>query len=327
MAPGARERYDLDEIRSRWPIQEYLAGRGYEPRRSGRSYRGPCPLCGGSKQATKFAINASGLKWFCHGCGEGGDVFELVMLIDRISFSDAARALAEGAGITPASDEDVERLRREMEERRQVLQAEAAAAARAKARAEARADGIWGDLDRLSGDGSAYLERRGVAAAAHLVRFTSKSVCLPLRRLNGSVMNLVGRRFDDGRPKVRGLTGCGTDGLFGVVTDVATTNGQVILVEGVFDFLSASVMSPGKLVIGAHGAGRLPWIAREIAPGVRQRGLIVVPHADDVGRCRMQEAVDIFIEAGVDTDAITVFDVGEGNGDLNDHLLARLVAA
>ena len=322
-----RERYDLDELRSRWPIPEYLAGRGLQLRRSGSSYRGACPLCGGSKQATKFAINASGLKWFCHGCGEGGDIFELVMLIDRMSFSDAAQALADGAGINPASDEDVERRLREADERRQALQAEVDAAGKARARAETRAAGIWGDIDRDSAAGCAYLERRGVAAAAHLVRFTPKSVCLPLRRPDGSVMNVVGRRFDGGQPKVRGLTGCGTDGIFGDVTDLASTSGQVILVEGVFDYLSASVMSPGQLVIGAHGAGRLPWIAREIAAHVRQRGLIVVPHADDVGRRKMQEAVDIFIEAGVDTNAIMVFDVGNDNGDLNDHLLARLVAA
>ncbi len=133
---------------------------------------------------------------------------------------------------------------------------------------------------------------------------------------------MVGRRFDGGEPKVRGLAGCGTLGAFGNARLLHRTIGPVVVVESFADWLSARVLWPERLVLGAHGAGRLPevaTIAGELA-GPAQRGLLFVPHDDDVGRRQVRRATKAAAAAGVPEEDQEVFLVGHPFKDLNDYL-------
>ena len=53
---------------------------------------GPCPICGG---CDRFSVNTRKQVWNCRGCAQGGDVIDLVMHLDRCSFTEAIEILAD----------------------------------------------------------------------------------------------------------------------------------------------------------------------------------------------------------------------------------------
>ena len=74
---------------------------GTKLKRSGSRMRGPCPLCGGDKDSTRFWCIPSARRWGCFGaCPRGGDAVELYAQLNRMSPLEAARYLA---GVSPAA--------------------------------------------------------------------------------------------------------------------------------------------------------------------------------------------------------------------------------
>lgn len=75
------------------PIHRVLALRGVSLTRRGDRLVGPCPVHGGDSPAA-FVVHPARNLWYCFsGCARGGDVIDLVRLLDHSSFSDALRAL------------------------------------------------------------------------------------------------------------------------------------------------------------------------------------------------------------------------------------------
>ena len=66
-------------------------------RRSGRTYRGPCPLHGG--EGPNFSVDAEKGLFKCFVCGEGGDVFGFPMKLLGMDFVDAVRYVGDRTGI------------------------------------------------------------------------------------------------------------------------------------------------------------------------------------------------------------------------------------
>lgn len=84
----------LADLKSRHPCHE-IAARWVKLRRKGKGWVGPCPLCSrdrDKKSATKFEIKADE-RWMCAGCGEGGDVIELVRKVEGKTFAEAVESL------------------------------------------------------------------------------------------------------------------------------------------------------------------------------------------------------------------------------------------
>jgi len=61
-------------------------------------YMGLCPFH--TEKTPSFNVNATMQRFKCFGCGVGGDIFEFVMEIERISFVEALKLVAERNGIT-----------------------------------------------------------------------------------------------------------------------------------------------------------------------------------------------------------------------------------
>jgi putative DNA primase/helicase len=58
----------------------------------------PCPMCGG---IDRFRFSDKGFgRWFCRGCGYGGDGVNLVMSIKRVGFEEAATIIEGVVGAT-----------------------------------------------------------------------------------------------------------------------------------------------------------------------------------------------------------------------------------
>jgi len=60
-------------------------------------FMGLCPFH--TEKTPSFNVNATMQRFKCFGCGVGGDIFEFVMVLERISFVEALKLLAERNGI------------------------------------------------------------------------------------------------------------------------------------------------------------------------------------------------------------------------------------
>lgn len=141
-----------------------------------------------------------------------------------------------------------------------------------QARAVAEATRVWSSMVRRHLSGERYLQRRALDPVPlierDVVRFDPKTgdPAVPLRTSAGHVVNVVRRLITPGTgPKVLGMKGCPTAGtLCGSVHRLAPTD-TVVVIEGVFDTLTAIQAWPSAIVLGAHGAGRYAMIAEVAA--------------------------------------------------------------
>src|SRR5947208_3409764 len=67
-------------------------------RSSGSRYVGLCPFH--QEKTPSFTVNGQLQFYHCFGCGAHGDVFKFVMEMDRLTFPEAVRAVAEKNGIS-----------------------------------------------------------------------------------------------------------------------------------------------------------------------------------------------------------------------------------
>jgi DNA primase len=86
----------LEEIRAQADLTQ-IVGEYVQLRRSGRTYRGPCPLHGG--EGPNFSVDPERGIFKCFVCGEGGDVFSFPMKLLGLDFIEAVKFVAERVGI------------------------------------------------------------------------------------------------------------------------------------------------------------------------------------------------------------------------------------
>jgi DNA primase len=65
--------------------------------KSGRNYKGLCPFH--SEKTPSFMVSPELQMFKCFGCGQGGDVFKFIELVEGIDFPQALRQLADKAGV------------------------------------------------------------------------------------------------------------------------------------------------------------------------------------------------------------------------------------
>ena len=101
-----RERTDIVSL-----VSSYVA-----LKRSGVNNLGLCPFH--NEKTPSFNVNEARQTFHCFGCGEGGDVFAFLMKMEGLTFPEAARRLAEQAGVEiveEQADPQAEERRREKE--------------------------------------------------------------------------------------------------------------------------------------------------------------------------------------------------------------------
>lgn len=308
------KRHDIDALKAALPVAEYCARVGIHLRKAGAEMRGACPFCKVTAR-NPFAVNGTG--WRCNSCNMRGSVIRLCANFEDIEMGAAVIRITEMAGLDTVELAVVAPVAK--------AEAKAKAATRAldRARATAKAPEYWTKCDRQSDDGRAYLASRGVDAVHGEVKYRRNAIAIPLHSSDGKIINVVRRIYSDLRsnaPKTPSLKDCTTLGTFGDLTQAKLTTGPVIIVEGVFDYLSARVLVPSALVLGAHGAGRWPDVVKMASLVALARGMIFVPHLTDqnrIGAKKVVEAIDVARAAGI-TD-IRRFDLV--SGDLNDYLM------
>jgi DNA primase len=97
-------------------------------KKSGQNFSGLCPFH--SEKTPSFAVHPVKQIYHCFGCGVGGDVFKFVMEMEKITFPEAIRAVAEKCGIAvPSARERTPEERKENQQRTSMVELHREAAA------------------------------------------------------------------------------------------------------------------------------------------------------------------------------------------------------
>lgn len=105
----------LDELYARVDIVSVVSGY-LQLRKDGRRYWGLCPFH--NEKTPSFSVNADLNLYYCFGCKAGGNVVQFVMEMERVSFQEAVKILADKAHMTVPevqNDPDYDRRRSERE--------------------------------------------------------------------------------------------------------------------------------------------------------------------------------------------------------------------
>lgn len=87
---------DAERLKRRLPLLEYLRQQNWICRSVGRGeYVGLCPLHLESRPS--FYVNARKNVFYCHGCGQGGDLFRFLQLSERLPFRESLARLDHAA--------------------------------------------------------------------------------------------------------------------------------------------------------------------------------------------------------------------------------------
>jgi DNA primase len=125
-------------------------------KKTGQNFTGLCPFH--QEKSPSFAVHPVRQIYHCFGCGVGGDVFKFVMEVDKCSFPDAIRTVAEKCGIPiPRPRERSPEERQENQQRAGLVEIHREAAV------------FFARQLHESGEGkvaAAYLEDRGMDRAA-----------------------------------------------------------------------------------------------------------------------------------------------------------------
>src|SRR6266702_8786314 len=88
-------REDLEQLKKRVPLLEYLQRHNWTGRSAGQQqeFVGLCPLH--QETHPSFYVNSRKNLFYCHGCGRGGDLIRLVELSQHLSFRQSVVYLQE----------------------------------------------------------------------------------------------------------------------------------------------------------------------------------------------------------------------------------------
>src|SRR5579862_1843835 len=96
-------------------------------KKAGQNFTGLCPFH--AEKSPSFAVHPTKQIYHCFGCGVGGDVFKFVMEMEKVTFPESVRAVAEKCGVAiPREKERTPEERRENQQRALLVEMHRAAA-------------------------------------------------------------------------------------------------------------------------------------------------------------------------------------------------------
>ena len=100
---------DIAALKRRYPLGDVVESSGVALRGRGRVRQGVCPFH--DETEGSFTVYADSQRWYCFGCGLGGDVLDFIQRLDGVDLPEAIRRLHGG------SWEPVERPRAQVDHR------------------------------------------------------------------------------------------------------------------------------------------------------------------------------------------------------------------
>ncbi len=112
---------ELERVKQAIDIADLIGGYVTLKRRGQSDLWGRCPFH--SEKSASFHVRSDRGMYHCFGCGKGGSAINFVMEIERLSFGEAVRMLAEKAGITLTTTESKDTSTSDNREREQLFHA------------------------------------------------------------------------------------------------------------------------------------------------------------------------------------------------------------
>ena len=270
---------DIPALKARHPLGDTVEASGVRLRGRGRVRQGVCPFH--EEVEGSFTVYADSERFYCFGCGEGGDVLDFIQRSENLSLSEAIRRLDGSPGLAPRAAIRPARTRRP---------ASAALPPRDPSLLTAAARFYAGRL-RRSSEAREYLASRGVGpvAAARLglgyapgggLRQALESLGFPAGRVRdsglfmergaerfagmvvvpdasgGLVRWLAGRALDpDVKPRFQALPG--PKPVLGLGR-LGPAPAWAVVAEGLFDWLAITGWGiPACAALGTQGVERV----------------------------------------------------------------------
>ena len=92
---------DIPALKARHPLGDAVEAAGVRLRGRGRVRQGVCPFH--DEVEASFTVYGDSERWYCFGCGDGGDVLDFIQRVEGLSLPDAIRRLDGGSGLAPAA--------------------------------------------------------------------------------------------------------------------------------------------------------------------------------------------------------------------------------
>ena len=91
---------DIPSLKARHPLGDTVEAAGVRLRGRGRVRQSVCPFH--DEGEGSFTVYADSQRFYCFGCGIGGDVLDFIQRIEGLSLPKAIRRLDDNPGITPS---------------------------------------------------------------------------------------------------------------------------------------------------------------------------------------------------------------------------------
>ena len=88
---------DIPALKARHPLGDTVEASGVRLRGRGRVRQGVCPFH--DETEGSFTVYGDSERWYCFGCGLGGDVLDFIQRAENLSLPDAIRRLDGGPGL------------------------------------------------------------------------------------------------------------------------------------------------------------------------------------------------------------------------------------
>lgn len=299
-------------------VSDYVSLRG-----SGKNMTGLCPFH--SEKTPSFSVSPEKQIFHCFGCGQGGDVFEFVKLIEQVTFPESIRIVAEKCGVQlPTISHGDSRAARERETLVGLYERAALFYRRRLPTPEGRPAREVLEQRRIRPE---FVERFGLGYAPHsgllgelqpqepvstglfskddsgqvYDRFRRR-LMFPIWNERGKVIAFGGRVLGDGQPKYLNSPESPlyskSSVLYGyhLARSAARQSGRVVVVEGYFDCLSLH-QNGIENVVASCGTS---LTARQADLLVRSVPEVVVNYDPDAaGQTAAKRSIELLLERGL----------------------------
>ena len=92
---------DIPTLKARHPLGDTVEASGVRLRGRGRVRQGVCPFH--DEAEGSFTVYADSERWYCFGCGLGGDVLDFVRRVENLSLPEAIQRLDGSPGLPPGA--------------------------------------------------------------------------------------------------------------------------------------------------------------------------------------------------------------------------------
>ena len=90
---------DIAALKARHPLGDTVEASGVRLRGRGRLRQGVCPFH--EEAQGSFTVYEDSQRFYCFGCGDGGDVLDFIQRVENLSLPDAIRRLDGSPGVAP----------------------------------------------------------------------------------------------------------------------------------------------------------------------------------------------------------------------------------